>query len=205
MSGGDQKLSLARKRRVWGQIRRQAGGDGEEGAIGRIVRDERVQGAHVGSGACEAPEHDGLSQLIPVGRLQIQRNPSPENAGRRAQNLSKPTRSKEAPPKSNNRPLLNQGREDEKKNLLHGGAEQLDEGEERLGLGSVPVSEDSIDEEVEARHSRSPLARIKKHGPRLVVCDQVIAKHCVLGSVQIVPGWERKRGEAAASKFETER
>ena len=102
-----------------------------------------------------------------------------------------------------NRPLQSQGRK--KRNLLHGGAEQLDEGEERLGLGSVPVSEDTIGEEVEAPLSSIPLARIKKHGPRLVVCDQVIAKHCVLGSVQIASEWERKGSETAASKFETER
>jgi len=96
-------------------------------------------------------------------------------------------------------------RQKKKRNLFHGGAEQLDEGEERLGLGSVPVSEDTIGEEVEAPLSSIPLARIKKHGPRLVVGDHLIAKHYVLGSVQIASEWERKGSETAASKFETER
>jgi hypothetical protein len=73
-----------------------------------------------------------------------------------------------------------------------------------MGLRSVFVSEDRIDEGVEALLSRSPLARIDKNGPHLVVCEQVIAKHCVLGSVHIVSEWERKGSETAASKLETE-
>ena len=80
----DQKLPLARKRRVRPQIGSQARGDREEGALGGIVRDEGVEGAHIRGGAGEAPKHNCLSQLRPVDGLEIKRDSSPENTGSRA-------------------------------------------------------------------------------------------------------------------------
>ena len=79
----DEELPLAWKRRVRPQVRGQACRHGEEGAAGSIVRDEGVEGAHVRSGACEAPKHNCLVQLCPVDVLQVKRNPSPENSASR--------------------------------------------------------------------------------------------------------------------------
>ncbi len=84
----DEEPPLARKRRVRPKISSQPRGDGEEGALGGIVRDEGVKGAHIRGGGGEAPKHNRLAQLRPVDGLQIKRDSSPENTGSRAKNLS---------------------------------------------------------------------------------------------------------------------
>ena len=75
----------------------------------------------------------------------------------------------------------------ENKYLAQGGTEELDIRKEGQGLRSVLVSEYKVDKVVEAHFSWRPLAGIEKDGLRLVICEQAIPKHGVLGSVEIVP------------------
>lgn len=83
--------------------------------------------------------------------------------------------------------------------LAQGGAEQLDIREQGGGLGSVLISKGTVDIEVEALISILPLARVDKQSLRLIVCDDAIAKHGILGGVKVVPVQQMQRSETGAS------